>query len=196
MIMIKRKLLHFTGLTVPAIYIYFGREMTLSFLIVVLTVFVLLESVRLDVRLREEIKKALKLYVRVEDFERVIEEITKADEKSRIGAHIYFVVGALTVVWFLPDYSIGIITVAVVSDALASLIGRFGRFRYGNKTLEGFLTYLTSATIILGYLHYPYFFVIALIGALVEFLGFPPDDNVNCQIAMGMAVGILKSLPF
>lgn len=194
--MIKRKLVHLTGLVVPLIYVYFGREITLSFLIVVLTVFVLLESVRLDVRLREEIKKALKLYVRVEDFERVIEEITKADEMSRIGAHIYFVVGALVIVWFLPDYTVGIVTVAVVSDALASLIGRFGKLRYGSKTFEGFLAYLISATIILGYLHYPYFFVIALIGALVEFLSFPPDDNINCQIAMGIAIGILKSLPF
>ena len=195
MIELKRKLIHFTGLTVPTMYIYFGRDITLSFLIIILAIFIIFESVRLDARLREEIKKALKLYIRIEDFERVIEEITRAHERGRIGAHIYFVIGALFVVWFAPEFSVGVISVAVISDALASLIGRFGRLRFKNKSFEGFLAYFISALLILNYLNYPMPYIISLAGALVEFLRIPPDDNFSCQVAMSITAIILKSLP-
>ncbi|WP_457548545.1 diacylglycerol/polyprenol kinase family protein [Archaeoglobus sp.] len=193
---LKRKAVHLTGLIVPFFYVYFSREFTLSFLIVVLAVFVILESVRLDAKLREEVKRALKLYIKVEDFERVIEEITRGHERSRIGAHIYFVVGALVVVWFFPDYAVGVIAVAVVSDALASLIGRFGRVRIGSKSLEGFLAYFVSAFLILQWLNYPLTTLIALIGALTELIGVPPDDNFSCQITMGFTAYIFKSIAF
>ena len=193
---LKRKALHLTGLIVPFFYVYLDRDFTLSFLIVVLAVFVILESVRLDAKLRDEVKRALKLYIKVEDFERVIEEITRGHERSRIGAHIYFVVGALVVVWFFPDYAVGIVTVTVVSDALASLIGRFGRVRIGHKSLEGFLAYFISALLILNWLNYPLAPLIALIGALTELIRIPPDDNFSCQIAMGLTAYIFKSIAF
>jgi len=122
----------------------------------------------------------------IEDIERVMDEITKLHERSRIGAHIYFVLGALTLLWFFPEYSVGIITVAVVSDALASLIGRFGRVKIGKKTFEGFLAYLTSGFAILTIFGVPYPFLIALTGAIVELFSIPPDDNFSCQIAMGI----------
>ncbi len=183
---IKRKLIHFTGLIVPILHLSFGREFTISFLVIVLIIFTLFESVRLDKKLREDLKRALKLYVRIEDIERVMDEITKLHERSRIGAHIYFVLGALTLLWFFPEYSVGIITVAVVSDALASLIGRFGRVKIGKKTFEGFLAYLTSGFAILTIFGVPYPFLIALTGAIVELFSIPPDDNFSCQIAMGI----------
>jgi dolichol kinase len=189
---LKRKAVHLTGLIVPAIYLNFGREYTLSFLIVVLVVFTILESVRLDMKLREEIKRALKLYIKVEDIEKVIDEIARWYEKSRIGAHIYFVLGSLTVVWFFPDHCAGIVTVAVLSDALASLLGRFGRVKIKGKTLEGFLAYLLSGYAILTFFNVPYAFPIALIGALTELFSIPPDDNFSCQVTMGLTVYLLS----
>ena len=191
---LKRKLVHFTGLVVPAIYVYFGRDFAISFLVVVLAIFSLFEPIRLDAKLREEIKRGIKLYVRIEDFERVIEEITRSHERSRIGAHIYFVVGALIVVWFTPDFAVGIVTVAVVSDALASLIGRFGRFRFRGKSLEGFLAYFVSAVLVLSHFNCPHPFVLSLVGALVELMGVPPDDNFSCQVAMCVTATLLKLL--
>lgn len=191
---LKRKLVHFTGLAVPLLYVYLGRDFTISFLIVVLAFFTLLEPLRLDAELREEIKRGVKLYVRIEDFERVIEEITRSHERSRIGAHIYFTLGALMVVWFTPEFAVGIVAVAVVSDASASLIGRFGRLRFRGKSLEGFLAYFVSAVIILNNLHYPLPYVLSLVGAVVELLGVPPDDNFSCQVAMCITATLLKSL--
>ena len=193
---LKRKAVHLTGLIVPIVYTYFDRDFTLSFLIVALVVFVVFEPIRLDSKLREEVKKALKLYIKVEDFERVIEEITRSHERSRIGAHIYLVLGALVVVWFFPDYAVGVITVTVVSDALASLIGRFGKVRIGKKSLEGFFAYFISALLILSSLNYPFAPLIALIGALTELASIPPDDNLTCQIAMGFSAYIFKSIAF
>ncbi|RLI84892.1 MAG: phosphatidate cytidylyltransferase [Archaeoglobales archaeon] len=192
MIELKRKIVHFTGLTVPALQVGFGRDFTISFLVIVLIVFTLFESVRLDKKLRDDLKKGLKLYLRFEDIERVIDEMTRFHERSRIGAHIYFVLGSLAVLWFFPDYSVGIITVAVVSDALASILGRFGRVRVGRKTIEGFLSYLISGFAILTFFNFSHPFLIALVGATVELLNVPPDDNFSCQVSMGIFAYLLS----
>jgi dolichol kinase len=101
------------------------------------------------------------------------------------------------VVWFFPQFAVGVVTVAVISDALASLVGKaFGRVKIKNKSLEGFLAYAISAYFILTYFDIPYAFFGALVGALTELFNIPPDDNFSCQIAMAVALYLVNWLSF
>jgi len=193
---LKRKSLHLTGLIIPSIYIYLGRDFTISFLIIVLSIFIALEPIRLDKKLRDDLKRTLS-YIRLEDVEKIVDEIARGHEKKRIGAHIFFVVASILVVWFFPQFAVGVVTVAVISDALASLVGKaFGRVKIKNKSLEGFLAYAISAYFILTYFDIPYAFFGALVGALTELFNIPPDDNFSCQIAMAVALYLVNWLSF
>jgi dolichol kinase len=194
---LKRKTVHLTGSTVSILYLYTNKDVVVSFLIVVIVVFLALEPIRLDKKLRDEIKIVLSHYI--DDLEKMVDGITRTHEKKSIGAHIYFAIGSLTVVWFFPfEIAIGSISVAVVSDALASLIGKtfggkvFGKIKFKNKSFEGFLAYSISAYVILSILNLPFAFLCALIGALTEFFGIPPDDNLSCQIAIGCSLYVLS----
>ncbi|NJE61767.1 diacylglycerol/polyprenol kinase family protein [Thermococcus sp. 21S7] len=203
---LKRKSLHLTGLLVPAFYLLFGRDLTLTFVGLAFFIFVVLEPFRIIEELRDNIKRRLKIYVdndvmeRVEVLEKQIDEITRSHERYRVAAHIYFAAAAFIVVYFFPgEIAIGAITVATVGDALAAIIGKsLGRHRFSNgKSLEGSLAYFLSGVLILCPLVGPFLAVIgSLIGALVELYGLPPggnpanqlDDNFSNQLAIAIAL--------
>ncbi|MFA4662509.1 diacylglycerol/polyprenol kinase family protein [Pyrococcus kukulkanii] len=192
---IKRKALHMTGLSVPLIYYLFGRDVALGFVIIFLIVFLALEPFRVIEDLRERIKRRLGLPNDVvEIIEREIDSITREHEKSGIGAHIYFTVAALIIVYFFPrEIAIGSIAVATLGDAMAAIIGKpFGRHRFKNgKSVEGSLAYLLTGLLILTPLvGLKMAFLGALVGTLAELYELPPDDNFSNQLAIALALYI------
>nr|WP_245250281.1 diacylglycerol/polyprenol kinase family protein [Thermococcus stetteri] len=195
----KRKALHLTGLTVPAIYLCCGKTSTLIFIGLAFTLFVVLEPFRIIEEWRDRIKyRLLNIYPSpelgrgIELIENHIEAITRPHERERVAAHIYFAVASFIVVYFFPmKVAVGAITVATLGDALAAIIGKsLGRHRFSNgKSLEGSLAYFITALLVL----IPLMGLIpslvgAAVGTLVEFYNLPPDDNFSNQLAVSLAV--------
>jgi len=193
---LKRKALHLTGLSVPVIYLLFGRRVTLIFVSLALIIFIILEPFRIVEELREKIKAKLGIYG--EHIERIEREIVREHERYTIGAHIYFTVAALLIIWFFPkDIAIGSIAVATLGDAIAAIIGKpFGRHRFSNgKSLEGSLSYFIIAILILTPLiDLPHAIIGALAGTLAEFYELPPDDNFSNQIAVAITLYVFRML--
>ncbi len=195
----KRKLLHLTGLSIPAVYLFFGRDVTLTYVTVFLIMFIALEPLRIVESLREDIKRRLKLIkedaaVTVENIEKRVRNIEREKERSGIAAHIYFTLGALIIVYFFSkNIAIGAISVATLGDSMAAIVGRaFGRHKFSNgKSLEGSLAYfLTALAILIPLFQLPLAFMAAFVGTLTEFHELPPDDNFSNQLMIALVLYI------
>ncbi|AFK22725.1 diacylglycerol/polyprenol kinase family protein [Pyrococcus sp. ST04] len=190
---IKRKALHMTGLSVPLVYLLFGKEIALIFVTTFLVIFILLEPFRIVEDLRNKVKKKLGLPNGVvERLEKEIDSITREHEKRNIGAHIYFTIAALLIVFFFPkEVAIGSIAVATLGDAMAAIIGKpFGRHRFKNgKSIEGSLAYfLTGLAILTPLIGIKMAVLGSLVGTLAELYELPPDDNFSNQLAIAIAL--------
>jgi dolichol kinase len=195
---LKRKALHLTGLTIPALYMLLGKTYTLTFVGLAFALFVILEPFRVIEEWRDRIKAKLNLYVSPEVVEKIellenhIHDITREHERERVAAHIYFAAASFIVVYFFPEeVAIGAIALATLGDALAAIIGKtFGRHRFSNgKSVEGSLAYFLTGMVILtplvGFLPA---FIGSLAGTIAEFYNLPPDDNFSNQLAVAAAV--------
>ncbi len=130
---LKRKALHLTGLTVPAIYLCCGKTTTLVFIGFAFVLFVVLEPFRIIEEWRDRIKyRLLNMYPSppelgrgIELIENHIEAITRPPhERERVAAHIYFAAASFIVVYFFPmKVAVGAITVAT----LGGCPGRYNR---------------------------------------------------------------------
>ncbi|ADT84917.1 diacylglycerol/polyprenol kinase family protein [Thermococcus barophilus] len=200
---IKRKSLHLAGLTVPAVYLLFGKEAALFFVGLSFVMFIVLEPLRIVEHFRDRLKRKLGLYVDrqlIEIVEREIDIIAREHERRSIGAHIYFALAAFVIVYFFPrDIAIGSIAVATLGDAVAAIIGKpFGKHRFKNgKSLEGSLAYFVTALLILSSLiDLPHALIGALAGTLAEFYELPPDDNFSNQLAVAVTLYAFRNIAF
>ena len=198
---LKRKTLHLTGLTVPLIYLLFGRTVAIHFVTFFLVLFLVLEPFRIVEELRDRVKERLHLYMNEETvsrIEREIDSLAREEEKRGIAAHIYFTAAALIVLYFFPgEMAIGAITVATLGDAMAAIVGKpFGKHRFKNgKSLEGSLAFFITALLILvPLMDLPHGVVGALAGTLVEFYELPPDDNFSNQLAIAITLYAFRML--
>jgi len=200
---LKRKALHLTGLSIPMIYLLFGREFTLKFTGFFLVLFVILEPFRIVEHLRDSVKKRLHLYVDEEiiaKFEDELDSIAREHERYWIGAHIYFTLAALIIIYLFPeDIAIGAIATATLGDAMAAIIGKsFGRHRFKNgKSIEGSSAYfLTALLILVSIIDLPHGIMGALAGTLAEFYELPPDDNFSNQLAIAVVLYAFRTALF
>ena len=197
---IKRKSLHLSGLTVPAVYLFFGRDIALFFVGLSFVVFIILEPLRIVEHLRDKLKKKLGIYVDrqlIEIVEGEIDTIAREHEKKSIGAHIYFALAAFIIVYFFPkDIAIGSIVVATLGDAIAAIIGKpFGKHRFKNgKSLEGSLAFFITSLLILSIpMDIPHAVIGALAGTLAEFYELPPDDNFSNQLSVALTLYVFRN---
>lgn len=200
---LRRKALHLTGLTIPAFYIAFGREFTLTFVALAFALFVVLEPFRIIEGFRDKIKLRLRLInpdmvAGVEILERQVYMIERSHERDGVAAHIYFSLASLIVIYFFDrNTAIAAITVATLGDAMAAIIGvRFGRHRFKNgKSLEGSLAYFITAFLVIYPLLGPVMALFgALVGMLTEFYELPPDDNFSNQLAVALVIYLFSLL--
>ncbi len=200
----KRKAIHMVGLLAPLSIIYFGRDLSLIFLAITLIIFFIAEpyrTKRIDIRIMEGIEPFVNEILRekISESLRKIEEkmleITREEERFFIGAHIYFATAALiTLILFPEKVVIGALTVTLISDALAALVGKgLGKHRFKNgKSVEGSLVYLFSGFLILIFIFPWYVSIIAsFAGALAEFYEFPPDDNFSAPVIISAVIYLL-----
>jgi len=213
---LKRKALHLSGLLIPLSYFYFGKDLTIIFIAIALIAFFIIEPFRTSRKLGKDIVEGIRPFITREIYEflnesmeridRRIREIAREEENICIGAHVYFAIASLIVIILFPMYiAIGAIAVATLGDAVAAIIGKsLGRHRFKNgKSVEGSSAFFIVALLLLlwilpmGYT-YPYVLYASIIGAIigtvVEFYDFPPNDNFSNQIFISLALYILTLL--
>jgi dolichol kinase len=117
------------------------------------------------------------------------------EKKSFSGATTILLSGILVYLLFNVSVAAAAMVIIVVGDTFAALAGRyFGKYKFFNKSLEGLVAFILSASIAVHFIpglpsHAAYIGVI--IGAVVEFLPLPIDDNIIVPIVSGGTIQLL-----
>jgi len=103
-----------------------------------------------------------------------------------------------TVALYRRDLAVAALAFIVVGDTLAALIGRkFGRHKFGRKSLEGSLACL-AGTVLVALVAPGLALSTALLGAFVatvaEAFSGPIDDNVSVPLISGLAMSLFEKI--
>jgi dolichol kinase len=183
---IYRKALHITGITVPIVYLIFGRDPALLYTSIALLIFLTLEFIRI---------RANRLF----PLERTAEYIQRKGEKNSLAAPVYFCVAAIVSIFFFSESAVIVgLTAALLSDTAAALVGTgIGRRQIRkNKTLEGSIAGVVVAMAI-GLVFNAGFAVMFALGVaflIFDLVDLGIDDNLTTPLAMVAVVQILEVL--
>jgi dolichol kinase len=188
-----RKGFHLLGLLIPLGYLLYPSEAQAKALLVAAMIFgIFIDIVRLaEPRLRSFAHSLIGALMRPEE------------KTNLLGSTSLLIASVMTIFVFPKVVAAAALCLLVGGDTAAALVGkRFGRVRiFGHKTLEGTLAFvgaglilnwgvsliapgLTRLAIVTG----------ALIGALVEAVPFPIDDNFAIPIVSGVAMSLARIL--
>jgi dolichol kinase len=183
---ISRKALHLTGLTVPVIYYFLGRDLALLYTSVALLVFLGSEFIRIRAHMFFPL-------------ERAAEYIQRKGERNALAANVYFCVAAIATIFFFDERSVIIgLSVALLSDMAAALVGvGVGKHHIlKEKTLEGSVVGFAMAMGVAFILNAEITTIFAL-GAVflaLDLVDLGIDDNFTLPLAMVAVVHILEVL--
>lgn len=124
----------------------------------------------------------------------LVSPMIRSHEEAGDFTGAFYILGStcLTIALFSKPVAIAALAFIIVGDTFAALIGRkFGRHKFGRKSVEGSLGCLLG-TVIVALLtpHLP--LSVGLFGAVVatvaEAVSFKIDDNVSVPLASGLAM--------
>lgn len=179
---IIRKTIHASGLSVPILYYFTNRTVTLIFIGIFLLLFLIFD------------------YYRITSLQKIpvigyfLKRMTREHEKNGLGGEVYFSVGCLIVVFFLEkNVAMASILMLIIGDGFAAINGQlFGKIKiYKDKTIIGTLSCFFCCFII-GYLILG--MPAALIGAPVATISELQDvinDNFAIPVFAGLAMHLL-----
>ncbi|MCQ5340760.1 MAG: hypothetical protein NO483_03505 [Candidatus Methanomethylicia archaeon] len=185
---LMRKSFHILGITIPIMYILFGKDLTILYLSILLIIFILIEFIRIRVPI------LFPLY-------RVSEEIARSFEKTALASYMYFCVASLIIVFFLSITSVIIgITSALIGDTISAISGvLLGKYKIKNKTIEGSLLGMLAVIIIsyiLSSLLFSNIIIIPIILGISFFIfdiiDFKFDDNFILPLGMSLICNLLE----
>lgn len=135
---IYRKLFHLTSLWMPSVLWFCGTKTALWLFVPALVLVSLFEVVRRSGD--EEINHLFRLILRP----------SETGETPKVTGAFYMLIGAILVALLAPAHMAATaLTVLMISDSLAALIGRkFGKHPLAGKSVEGSAAFLLSALII------------------------------------------------
>ena len=176
---IKRKIVHFSTLIVPAGYALTSEETVLSFLVPFFLALLLVDLLR-------HFHPGMASLFRKYFFGRVLRE----EEKPALMGATYFIFSTLlTILLFPKPIAIASILILIVSDTAAALIGRgVGRIKILGKTFEGSLAFLVTSLLIVW--AYPRLdrlagSLAALGATVIEILPIGVNDNLSIPLVAG-----------
>lgn len=190
---VHRKAIHLFGLVIPLGYLFFPNEGQAKAILAGAMIYgVFVDIYRLnEPRLRSFINS-------------VIGAVMRPHERTGLlGSTCLMIASMMTVLIFPKPVAVAALMLLVAGDTAAALVGkRFGRVKvFGGKTLEGTVAFLVvggalaqgvaavAARIGQGDGLSPQAAAIgALVGALVEAVPFPIDDNFAIPIISGVAM--------
>ncbi len=185
---LMRKSFHILGMTIPIMYILFGKDLTILYLSILLIIFILIEFIRIRVPI------LFPLY-------RISEEVTRSFEKTALASYIYFCVASLIIVFFLSINSVIIgITSALIGDTISAIGGIvLGKHKIKNKTIEGSILGMLTVIIISYVLSSLLFNNITIIPIILgmsffifDIVDFKFDDNFILPLGMSLVYNLLE----
>ncbi len=189
---IARKTIHLSSLWIPFAYLYLSKSIMLQILI---PLSLLALSIDLSRRIFPKINRLVA---------RFFNEIMRSEEKelaSLSGATYMLISASITIAAFNQESAILALTILMVSDSLAALVGRrFGKVRIVGKSLEGSLSFAISAVMIYYFFiqvygfHLPQekTFLAIIVGTLVEL--FAKKVFLDDNLAIPLSIGLILSL--
>ena len=186
-----RKGTHMGALVIPGAYylLVLSRETMLAVMIPVTAAMILIDISR------------LRRWTFWNDFARLIlGKLIRRHETAGdfTGATYTFLSVCCTVAMFDKAVAVAALSFVIVGDTFAALIGRkFGRHRFGRKSLEGSLGCL-AGTLLVALLAPGLSLTVGLTGAVVatvvEALSNKIDDNISVPIISGLAMTLLMKV--
>jgi len=183
---IRRKSLHMLTILAPIIYNLAPYNTSLIILASLVIIDLIFETIRL---LYPTINKILL---------KLFEGTYREREKENVSTFIWTLSGIFLTIFLFSDNK-NIVTLALLylafGDSVAAIIGViFGKIKLGSrgKSLEGSLAFFAIAFICgLFFVEPIYAFLSAFIGAAIEFLPLPVDDNFVLPIFTAGLLSIL-----
>ena len=130
-------------------------------------------------------------------FLRLAAPIAKGDEDSHITGSTYMLIAALGVFWFFgKDVGVAVMFFLSLGDPAAAIVGRrMPGPRLLGKSPGGTAAFAAAGVAVAGVLvaagaieHHWALWAGAVIAALVELAGIPPDDNLTIPLIAGTAM--------
>lgn len=142
---ISRKIVHLSSLWIPILYFFSTAK-------IMLVILGSLSLIALIVEISRKISPELNALI-----DQALGKIMRGSEKNSISGATYLLLSAsLSILLFDKEVAIFALTILIISDTCAALIGRkFGQHKIFEKTLEGSLGFFLSAVIV-------YYFLVIL----------------------------------
>ena len=188
---IFRKSIHFSSLWIPGMYLYFTEKTMLSILFPIVLFALIVEISR---KCSPELNALIN---------QMFAGIMREKEKNSFSGATYLLISsALSIAIFSKEIAILALTILIISDSCAALVGRkFGRFMIGNKSLEGAGSFFVSAFVIYYFLVVFYNFslpfgaslMVISAATIVELFAekIHLDDNFAIPLAIGLVSWII-----
>jgi dolichol kinase len=183
---IKRKSLHLLTLLSPLLYniLPYNTSLIISASLVIIDL--IAETIRL---LYPSVNRLIL---------KIFEGTYREKEKENVSTLIWTLSGTfLTIFLFSENKNVVTLSLLYLSlgDTVAALVGvKFGKIRLGSrgKSLEGSLAFFLIAFLCsLFFVKIEYAFILAFLGAAIEFLPLPIDDNLVLPIFIAGLLSIL-----
>jgi len=183
---IKRKSIHLLTIFYPILYniIPYNTAVIISASLMIIDL--ILETIRL---LYPSVNRLIL---------KIFEGTYREKEKENVSTLIWTLSGAFLTIFLFPDNK-NIVTLSLLylalGDSVAALVGvKFGKIKLGSKgkSLEGSLAFFVVAFLCsLFFVNIEYAFISAFLGAAIEFLPLPVDDNFILPIFIAGLLTIL-----
>ena len=183
---LQRKAIHVTSVLIVIFYYFLPKEAILLSMTLFLILFLEIEFIRLDLKLK------------LPFFHRLYRE----NEKERLGGNVFFLIGAIIAISaFYKEIAIAAILMTTIGDAFAAIFGkRFGRRwipELKDRSVEG-CTAEFGVDMLIGFVFlnsYPWSWLIILVMAgtatIVETVVNKIDDNLLIPLFSGFNAQIL-----
>ncbi|MCX8169696.1 MAG: hypothetical protein N3D72_01250 [Candidatus Methanomethyliaceae archaeon] len=180
-----RKSLHIIGISIPMVYLFFGRDFTILYISLLIISSIFIELLRIRAPILFPINK-------------VIEGISRKYEKTALASYVYFFMAALVVTFLFSMEAVIIgLTTALVGDAMAAILGRIiGKHNIRNKTIEGNLTGMITV-IVISFPLTKNLIISIMLGvcfSILDLIDFRFDDNFVLPFGMSLMYELLEAI--
>jgi dolichol kinase len=179
---IARKVFHFSGASVPLLYLLAGRTPALAFAIILLVMSAAFELLRISGRLDISlVQRHL--------------QIKESESKKPTGSFFYLLAAPVTILLFPAHAAIASLFIVAIADPLCSLAGlQWGKTKILGKSLEGSSVFFVVSLLILSAFSFPvHIRLIAAITATLTELLTPKilDDNLTIPLVTALVLTLL-----
>lgn len=179
---LKRKAVHVTSVLIVILYYFLPKEAILPILTLLLILFLELEFIRIDLRLKIPF----------------FHELYREAEKDRLSGNVFFIMGAIIAISvFSKEIAIAAILMTTFGDASAAIFGkRFGRIwipKLNNRAVEGCMAEFV-VDLLIGFIFLNSGLIIVVMAGtatIVETVVDKMDDNLLIPLFSGFNAQML-----